>query len=162
MRSSHLMESLFVLTCLCAGVTLAAEREVASIADTTMLNNTTGRRIIVYYLFFKPRCETCLNMEAFSKEAIETGFAHELQQGLVVWHAYDVDSSEYKHYWNDFKLDTKALVMVEWQGGRQIRWKNCTKIWDLATVKPDFMKYVQEEVRSYLSANIDSTASQTR
>jgi hypothetical protein len=161
MKTARMYMSLLILVSLSAGVTAAADKEMVSAPDTNAVSITAGHKIVVYYLYFKPRCETCLNMEAFSKEAIETGFANELKQGLVEWHAYDVDSSAYKHYWDDFKLDTKALVMVEWREGKQVRWKNCTKIWDLATVKPDFMKYVQDEVRSYLSANADSTASHT-
>jgi hypothetical protein len=41
--------------------------------------------------------------------------------------------------------------MVDVQNGKQVQWKNCEKIWDLVGAKPDFLKYVQDEVRGYLS-----------
>jgi hypothetical protein len=120
-------------------------------APTASGNVAVQHKVLVYYLFFTPRCETCLNMEAYAREAVETGFAEAVKLGTVEWHSYDTDQKEYKHFWDDFKLETKALIMVEEQNGKPVRWKNCEKIWDLANVKPDFITYVQDEVRGYLS-----------
>jgi hypothetical protein len=118
-------------------------------------NNSTpaasNHKIVVYYLYFTPRCETCLNMEAFAKEAVAKGFAHELKQGLVEWHAYDTGKDEFKHYWDEYKLETKSLIIADIRDGKQVRWKNCEQIWDLVAAKPDFITYVQKEVRAYLA-----------
>jgi len=108
-------------------------------------------KILVYYLYFNPRCETCLNMEAYSKEAVEKNLSAEVKQGRVEWRSFDIDKPEHKHFWDDYKLDTKALVMVEMKDGKPVRWKNCDKIWDLADNKPAFLKYVRDEVRSCLT-----------
>jgi hypothetical protein len=128
-----------------------AESGSAAVSDTAQVAPASNHKIMVYYLYFNPRCETCLNMEAYSKEAVETGFAQEIKAGKVEWHAYDVDKEPYKHFWTDFKMDTKELIMLDMVDGKQVRWKNCDKIWDLANVKPDFLTYVQNEVRAYLS-----------
>jgi hypothetical protein len=131
--------------------TLAQGLSTVSAVDSTRAISAGDHKILVYYFYFSPRCETCLNMEAFSREAMETGFAREIKQGSVVWQACDVDKDKYKHFWDDFKLDTKSLIMVDEQAGKMVRWKNCEQIWDLAGAKPDFMKYVQNEVRAYLN-----------
>lgn len=107
-------------------------------------------QVDVYYFYFQPRCQTCIDIEIFSKEAIESGFPEELRRGTVRWHAYDVDVKEVEHYWNDFHLETKSLVVVANENGKPLKWKNCEKVWDLVDRKPDFIKYVQDEVRAYL------------
>lgn len=142
--------ALILLCSLGATFPNAEAGEANAAKDTTRTAVAMNHKVIVYYLFFTPRCETCLNMEAYAKEAVETGFVNELKQGTVEWHSYDTGKKEYEHFWNDFKLETKSLIMVDMQEGKQVRWKNCEKIWDLIGAKLDFMKYVQEEVRSYL------------
>ena len=152
-----MVKSLFVnLSALLLLFSLSAANSMAETGSTPAANDTNSttavvnHKVLVYYLYFTPRCETCLNMEAFSREAVETGFANELKQGAVEWHSYDTGNKEYEHFWNDFKLVTKSLIMVDVRDGKQVRWKNCDKIWDLVGAKPDFLKYVQEEVKAYL------------
>jgi hypothetical protein len=152
-----MVKSIFATVCLLlviGGNWLVFGAETGStpvIADTTSVSAIANHKIIVYYLYFTPRCETCLNMEAFAKEAVETGFAKELKQGSVEWHSFDTGKKEYEHFWNDFKLETKSLIMVDVQDGKPVRWKNCEQIWDLVGAKPDFLKYVQNELKTYLA-----------
>jgi len=108
------------------------------------------RRVVVYYLYKTPRCDTCLRIEAYSKEALDSSFAGQLEAGSIEWHAYDTDLPEYAHYWSDFKLEVKSLVMVEVQGSEIAQWKICPKVWDLVDDKPAFLDYVRSELESYL------------
>jgi len=146
-KTSSLLLLSLLLFC---GLTFAADNSSVATQDTSRVGVANNHKVIVYYLYFTPRCETCLTMEAFSREAVETGFANELKQGTVEWRSYDTGKKQYEHYWNDFKLETKSLIMVDIQNGKQARWKNCDKIWDLVGAKPDFLTYVQNEVRAYL------------
>jgi len=151
MRRSLWQMTVILLALVSVAVSACAESgSPAAISDTAHAAPANNHKVVVYYFYFTPRCQTCLNMEAFSKEAVETGFVNELKQGAVEWHSYDTGKKEFEHYWNDFKLETKSLIMVDMQDGKQLRWKNCDKIWDLVGDKPDFFKYVQEEVRAYL------------
>jgi hypothetical protein len=154
------LSALLLLCSLSTGTSKAETGSTPAANDTTSPSVAANHKVIVYYLYFTPRCETCLNMEAFAKEAVETGFADELKQGSVEWHSYDTGNREYEHYWNEFKLETKSLIMVDVQNGKQVRWKNCEKIWDLVGAKPDFLTYVQSEVRAYLNGySTDTSAS---
>ena len=153
--------AILVLTLTFWGCLSPALSAGAAEAKSAIGDSTAGRKVVVYYFYFTPRCETCLNMEAYAKEAVETGFAKELRQGRVEWHSYDTGKAKYKHYWDDFKLETKSLVMVDIMDGKMVRWKNCDQIWDLVGAKPTFLSYVQQEVRSYLDGDPsrpDSTA----
>jgi hypothetical protein len=141
---------MIVATAFCPNRVFAAETESRAVPDTVNINKSAKHQVVAYYLYVMPRCQTCLNIEAFSKEAIESAFADELKQGSVEWHAYDTGIPEHEHYWDDFKLEVKSLIMVEMKEGKQIRWKNCEKVWDLVEDKPAFAKYVQDEVRAYL------------
>ena len=141
-----------VLFCLPAFL-FAESGTLTADADTTRTNPASNHKILVYYLYFNPRCETCINMEIFSKEAVETGFADELKGGSIEWHAYDIEKPEHKHFWDDYELETKALIMLEVRDGQPVRWKNCEKIWDLAEDKAAFVAYVQKEVATYLKGD---------
>ena len=132
-----------------SGISAAETGRIPAVGDTMASSTAANHKVVVYYLYFTPRCETCTKMEAFAKEAVETAFVRELAEGSVEWHAYDTGNDEYKHFWDEFKLETKSLIMADIQDGKRIRWKNCDKIWDLVGAKPDFLKYVQDEVRAY-------------
>lgn len=107
-------------------------------------------KVVVYYLYMNPRCETCLNIEKFSKEAIDEAFAEELESGAIEWHAYDIGLPEHEHFWDDFQLKIKSLVMVEMLNDERVQWKICDEVWDLVEYEQAFKKYVQSEVQSYL------------
>ena len=148
------MKKLFTAVLLAAsfafGSVLAAELTSGVVADTALQINVPADRIIVYYLYVTPRCQTCLDIEAFSHEAITSAFAQEIEKGLVEWHAYDTGIPEYAHYWDDFELVLKSLVVTEVKNGERVRWKICDKVWDLVEDKPAFLSYVQKEIQAYL------------
>ena len=150
-KTTLVILSLMVLAGSSLNTALGADNTSALAPDTTSAAISAGHKIVAYYLYMKPRCETCLNIEKYSKEAIESAFADELKSGRVEWHAYDTDLPEYEHYWKDFKLESKSLVIVEMENGKQVRSKICEQVWDLVSDKPEFEKYVQTEVRAYLT-----------
>ena len=52
---------------------------VATTTDTAAAE--LADKVIAYYLHGHRRCATCIKLEAYTKEAIETGFAELLEQG---------------------------------------------------------------------------------
>ena len=137
-----------IVLCLCPVIVNA---EGVAAADSA-----SGYKVIAYYLYVMPRCQTCLNIEAYSKEVVETAFAKELEQGTIEWHAYDTGMPEYEHLWYDYELETKSLVIAAFHDGQQMRWKNCEKVWELVDDKVAFQAYVRDEIQDYLPS--DSTA----
>lgn len=109
-----------------------------------------SRAVAVYYFHTTARCATCRKIEALSEEAIRTGFAKELKEGKVRWSVVNTDEPDNRHFLQDYQLYTKSLVVVETAGGRQLRWKNLAKVWQLVRDDAAFRQYVQDEVRGYL------------
>lgn len=73
-----------------------------------------------------------------------------MKEGRVVWGLVNLDEPANKHYIDDYQLYTKSLIVSEIRNGKEIRWKNLAKVWELTNDKKAFIDYVQGEVRAYL------------
>jgi hypothetical protein len=131
----------------CSGA-FAAKKKSKSPPKKT--ESKVTHKIVVYYFHGKFRCETCKRMEAYSTEAIKNGFPDQLKSGILEWQVVNVEEKGNEHFVKDYELFTKSLVMVEMKDGKQVRWKNLEKIWDLSTDKDAFVKYVKDEVSVYV------------
>ncbi len=109
-----------------------------------------GQRFIAYYFHTTQRCVTCRMIETFAREAIETDFADELEEGRLVWLPVNVQVPDHEHFVQDYQLTSKAVVLVERAGEKQIRWKNLDQVWFLVRDKEAFQAYIQEETRDFL------------
>lgn len=110
-----------------------------------------ANRIVVYYFYTTHRCASCLKIEAYTREAVESSFAADLAAGRVVWRPMNTDEESNRHYLKDYKLYTKSVVVVEEINGKQERWKNLPKVWELLGDRPGFLLYIQEETDAYLA-----------
>ncbi len=109
-------------------------------------------RVVAYYFHVTVRCATCRKIESYSREAIEQGFAKDLQDGRLEWRPVNVQLPENRHFIRDYQLFTRSLVVVKIRGGKQVEYRNLEKVWDLVGDKAGFLKYVQANVRAYLGA----------
>lgn len=121
-----------------------AHAEAVKASKTTI---QSGRRITVYYLYDSVRCDSCRKIEAYTREAVQQGFESQM---AVDWSPLNTDKPENAHYLKDFKLISKSVVVVEYDGGKQVRWKELDRIWDLLKDKAAFKKYIRDEVQGYL------------
>jgi hypothetical protein len=107
-------------------------------------------RVVAYYFHVTVRCQTCRAIEAYSKEAIEKGFAGDLKSGAIEWRLVNVQLPENRHFIQDYRLFTRSLVLVKVRNGKQVEWRNLERVWDLVGDKAQFQKYVQTNVKDYL------------
>jgi hypothetical protein len=107
-------------------------------------------QIIAYYFHGTQRCPTCMKLEAYSYEALEGGFDQQLQDSTIVWKVVNYDEEEYKHYIDDYKLYTKAVVLSRVVNGEETDWKNLDKIWQLVGDKEEFVAYVKSETTAFV------------
>lgn len=114
-------------------------------------DETSG--FVAYYFHGDMRCATCRTIEAYSEEAIATGFADELASASLVWLVVNTDRAEHKHFVTDFQLVTKALVLVEYHQGEVVRFKNLDQIWKLVGDKDAFIDYVDRETREFIGSS---------
>jgi hypothetical protein len=105
--------------------------------------------VIAYYFHTTRRCPTCRKLEAYTKEAITSGFVRDLEDKRLAWRVVNVDLPDNEHYVRDYGLTTKSVVLVAVQDGKEERWKNLSRIWDLVGDKPAFINYVQGEIRGF-------------
>ena len=113
----------------------------------------SSHKVIVYYFHGTARCPSCRKIEAFSQEAVQSGFSQALKDGRLEWRVINVEEPGNEHFVQDYQLYTKSLVVVDMQDGRQTTWKNLERVWELLGDKGAFMKYVEEEVRAYLEGD---------
>ncbi len=109
-------------------------------------------RLIVYYFHGNMRCPTCNTLEAYSKEAVETLFADELNSGQVEFQVVNYDETWNEHFLTDYDLSFQSLVLVEMKDGKETAHKNLEKIWDLVGDKQAYFEYVREGINSKLEA----------
>lgn len=109
-----------------------------------------ARKVVVTYLHGDARCSNCLKIEAFSKEAMEKHFAREMKKGTVEWRVINFEEAGNEHYFTDYKLFTKSVVVTEVKDGKEIRFQNLEKVWQHLGDKAAFIKYVRAQVNGYL------------
>jgi hypothetical protein len=146
-RGLALLAGLLLLAAPAASAPPAARRPPAPAAEQKIL----PRRVVAYYLHGHVRCATCRKLEAYAREAVESGFADELKDGRVVWRAIDFEDKGNEHYLKNYRLYTKSVILAEEVKGKQARWKNLSRVWQLLPDKAAFLRYVQDEVRAYLT-----------
>ena len=107
--------------------------------------------VVVTYFLTNVRCPTCLKIEAYTKEAVETGFADAVAEGRIVWRVINTDEPANKHFLDDYQLAFKAVVVSVRRGGREVKWKNLEQIWDQVGDKDEFLAYIRTEVAAALN-----------
>ena len=112
-------------------------------------------KIIAYYFHGTRRCASCRKIEAYSTEAIETGFVDDLKGGTLEWQVINIDDDANKHYIKDYELYTKSVILSHVKDGKEIGWKNLDKVWTLLGSKEGFVDYVQTETRAFMSGDAD-------
>lgn len=109
--------------------------------------------LIVYFFFNDIRCASCLRLEAFAVEALETYFANEQTSGRLQWRPLSMDAPENEHYLIEYGLYSKSIVLVKMKDGAQVRWKNLERIWDLVYDKPKYFEYIRSSIVEFLEDN---------
>jgi len=131
-------------------VAAAGKTEAAKPAAVTPEATKPARSIVVTYFHNTMRCPTCHKIEEQSTQAVKFHFEKELLSGEVVFRVINVDEPANEHYNTDYQLYTKSLIVSELKDGKEVRWKNLEKIWELVRDEEEFDKYVQDEINDWL------------
>lgn len=120
----------------------------------TQAHDAPGARLIVYYLSEGKDCATCENIEAYTRETLDTHFADKLATGEIAFVTADMDAPQNKHFVTDYSLYTKSVVLSQIEDGDQVRWKNLEEIWGHVYDKEAFVAYVQKEIGAFLETQL--------
>jgi hypothetical protein len=110
----------------------------------------TSPEVVAFYFHRTVRCHTCLQIEEWAKQAIESRFADEIASGIIEWRPVNIEEPGNEHYEKEFDLRTQSLVMVRLANGNRVNWKNLTAVWKLIGDRAAFEGYVQTELRTLL------------
>ncbi|MFB0532102.1 MAG: nitrophenyl compound nitroreductase subunit ArsF family protein [Desulfatiglandales bacterium] len=107
-------------------------------------------KVIVFYFHGNVRCFTCKRIEQLTKEAVKEEFGEEMKNGAVEMKAINVEEPKNNHFIRDYRLYTRSVIVSDLKHGKQERWKNLLRVWELARNDEAFKRYVQKEVKVYL------------
>lgn len=116
------MKKLFLI--LCAGLLLTAcnnstpkaENETAKVEATTSV--TKQNRLEVYCFHGTRQCETCKNMKANTKTALDKHFSAQLKDSSIVFLIIDVDDEKNEKLAEKFQATGTALMINKVVNGK--------------------------------------------
>ncbi|MDD5195266.1 MAG: nitrophenyl compound nitroreductase subunit ArsF family protein [Candidatus Omnitrophica bacterium] len=123
---------------------------VISASSFGVTANNQPEKIIAYYFHGSFRCATCINMEKYSREAIDVNFKNDFASGKLEFKAVNLDEQGNEHFVEDYNLYTKSLILSLVKDGREIKSKNLDKIWEYAHNKQKFIDYVTGELNEFM------------
>ena len=110
---------------------------------------STGK-VIVYYFHGNFRCASCRKIEAWTRDAVKSAFAKEIEQGRIEWGPVNIDKPGNEHFVREYRLYTKSVILAKFKDGNRTQYKNLEKIWRLLHSRSDFEAYVSGEITSFL------------
>jgi len=119
-------------------------------ASIAFAADNSSAKVIAYYFHGSFRCPTCMSMEKYSREAIDSNFKDALASGNLEFKVVNVEERGNEHFVNDYKLYTKTLILSMIKNGKEVKSKNLDKIWALTRNKQKFIEYVAGEVNAFM------------
>jgi len=110
-----------------------------------------SHQVVACYFHRTNRCPTCKKIGSYIEDAVETGFADEIKAGTVKVKMVDFQDAKNQKLTEAYKITGPTLVLMDVHDGKVKAWKPSPKVWSLVSKKSDFFKYVQQEVKSYLT-----------
>lgn len=107
-------------------------------------------RIVAYYFHGKNRSSSCMSIESYAKEAVESGFPEQVKDGRLEWHSVDYEGPGNEHYTTDYQLAAPCVVLVRMRGGNPMEWRSLHDLSHYAGDKPACVRFVQKNVSEFL------------
>lgn len=108
-------------------------------------------KVIAYYFHGNTRCKTCLTIEMYALEAIETGFPEALKEGNIEFLSVNLEIAENEHFIDDFQLAARTIVLQRIVGGERKDYLNLHRVWELVGNKEAYIAYIEEETGKFMN-----------
>ena len=109
-------------------------------------------KVVAYYFHTTFRCPSCHKIEQYTQGALKEYFAKEIESGALVYEVINIEDKGNEHFVQDYQLYTKSVVLSLVKDGKEVKFKNLEKIWQLLMNEDKFYKYIKEETQSFLNA----------
>ncbi len=113
--------------------------------------NSQKHHIKVTYFHGTMRCPSCLKIEKYTKETVTSKFRAQMDSGLIEFHEINVDKPENNKFIEQYQLTTKQVIVSEYENGKEKRWQNLDRVWELLREEEDFRSYIEMEVTGWLN-----------
>ena len=113
--------------------------------------NAPEHQFIATYFHNDVRCPSCIKIEKQSREAIQAAFGEQLEDGELVYRMVNIDKPENAHYIEEYGLYTKHLIIAEQRDGKDVRWLDLPKVWDLLGDEEKFKVYVVSGIEGFMA-----------
>ena len=84
-------------------------------------NNMDANRVEVLFFHNRERCSSCLNMEKYTKEIVETYFAQQIKEGKLVLLICDIEDKNNTELTDDYQVIWTSLYINKWENGTESR-----------------------------------------
>ena len=129
---------------------LAIASVAVTFASTALAADRPADRVVAMYFHRTQRCPTCLKMGSYTEEAVEKGFAKQIEEGSVEFHYIDFQDKKNAALTKGYKISGPALIIAKVKGNKVKEYKDLKDIWTKVREKPKFIKYVRENVEAYM------------
>lgn len=131
---------------------IPTEVEPASQAGSESTEPTalSPNRVVVYYFHGNVRCRSCMTIERFTREAVFDFYESDVENGILEWHAINIDEPANEHYSDDYELFTRSVIVSQLQAGEEVRWKNLDRVWNLLSDEGEFKSYIRDEIDAWM------------
>ena len=92
--------------------------------------------------------------ELLVKEAVESGFAAKLKNGVIVIKVIDPDSAEKETLMQKFKPVPPSVILSVNVNGETATWLNLDKTGNLPSDKNAFLNYIRDNIRDFMEKNV--------
>ena len=77
------------------------------------VNEPSASGIEVIYFFGKQRCSTCVAMERYAKEAVDSAFTDKTKDGTIIFKSVDITTPEGEKLAELFEVSSSSLYIVD-------------------------------------------------
>lgn len=117
--------------------------------EDSLIEKTKAEQIEVFYFHSTARCVSCLKLEEYTRNTINSFFQEELSDGRLNFKEINVDLAENKEIVQKFQAVGSSLKINEIYEG-QDHIEEDVKIWRYLNDQNSFDNYLQERIKSRL------------
>ena len=81
--------------------------------NTEAVQDHSSADIEVIYFYGKQRCSTCVAMEKFAKEAVDSAFPDKTKEGAIIFKTIDITTPEGEKLADLFEVSSSSLYIVD-------------------------------------------------
>lgn len=109
-----------------------------------------SRVVTVTYFTTDVRCPSCLRIEEWTRQTVESRFPEQVAAGTLAFHLVNTDRPENRHFIEDYRLVSKTVIVQEIDNGVPGEWVNLQEVWTLLSNRSEFESLVAGVVAGML------------